>query len=65
MVNSTFISIGLHILFILVAYYGLPSFKIKESIEADIIGVKGNPLEDITSLEAVEFVMNNGIVIKQ
>ena len=39
--------------------------KIKESFEADIIGVKGNPLEDITSLEAVEFVMNNGIVIKQ
>lgn len=39
--------------------------KIKESFEADIIGVKGNPLEDITSLEAVEFVMNNGIIIKQ
>ena len=39
--------------------------NIKESFEADIIGVKGNPLEDITSLEAVEFVMNNGIVIKQ
>jgi len=39
--------------------------KIKESFEADIIGVKGNPLEDITSLEDVEFVMNNGIVIKQ
>lgn len=39
--------------------------NIKESFEADIIGVKGNPLEDITSLEDVEFVMNNGIVIKQ
>ena len=38
---------------------------IKESFEADIIGVKGNPLEDITSLEDVEFVMNNGIIIKQ
>ena len=46
--------------------FGVPNIgKIKESFEADIIGVKGNPLEDITSLEAVEFVMNNGIVIKQ
>ena len=46
--------------------FGVPNIgKIKESFEADIIGVKGNPLEDITSLEDVEFVMNNGIVIKQ
>jgi len=39
--------------------------KIEEDFEADIIGVRVNPLEDITSLEDVEFVMNNGIVIKQ
>jgi imidazolonepropionase-like amidohydrolase len=46
--------------------FGVPNIgKIKESFEADIIGVKGNPLEDITRLEDVEFVMNNGIVIKQ
>jgi imidazolonepropionase-like amidohydrolase len=32
---------------------------------ADIIAVKGNPLEDITLLENVEFVMKNGKVYKQ
>lgn len=32
--------------------------------KADIIAVKGNPLEDIAILEKVEFVMKNGQVIK-
>ena len=32
---------------------------------ADIIAVSGNPLEDITSLESVDFVMINGNVIKK
>jgi len=46
--------------------FGIPNIgRIKESFEADIIGVKGNPLEDISSLEDVAFVMNNGIVIKK
>ena len=36
MVKSTFISIGLHVFFILVAYYGLPSFKVKEPLELPI-----------------------------
>jgi hypothetical protein len=36
MVKSTFISIGLHVFFILVAYYGLPSFKVKEPLEQPI-----------------------------
>ena len=36
MVKSTFISIGLHVFFILVAYYGLPSFKVKEPLEKPI-----------------------------
>ena len=36
MVKSTFISIGLHVFFILVAYYGLPSFKVKEPFEQPI-----------------------------
>lgn len=31
---------------------------------ADIIAVAGNPLEDITVLERVEFVMTNGVVRK-
>ena len=32
---------------------------------ADIIAVKGNPLEDITLLENVNFVMKGGEVYKQ
>ena len=36
MFKSTFISIGLHVFFIIFAYYGLPSFKIKEPIESTI-----------------------------
>ena len=40
MVKSTFISIGLHVFFILVAYYGLPSFKVKEPFEQPIDSVE-------------------------
>lgn len=32
---------------------------------ADIIAVKGNPLEDITLLESVDFIMKGGEVVKQ
>ena len=32
---------------------------------ADIIAVSGNPLEDITYLESVDFVMKDGNVIKK
>jgi imidazolonepropionase-like amidohydrolase len=32
---------------------------------ADIISVPGNPLEDITHMEAVSFVMKQGVVFKQ
>ena len=38
--------------------------EIKESFDADIIGVKGNPLDDITLLEDIHFVMKEGQVIK-
>ena len=38
--------------------------EIKESFDADLIGVKGNPLDDITLLEDVHFVMKEGQVIK-
>lgn len=31
---------------------------------ADIIAVKGNPLEDVTLLEQVDFVMKNGVLYK-
>ena len=38
--------------------------EIKESFDADLIGVKGNPLDDITLLEDVHFVMKEGQIIK-
>ena len=34
-------------------------------LAADIIAVPGNPLEDITLLRKVSFVMRNGVVIRQ
>ena len=43
MVKSTFISIGLHVFLILIAYYGLPSFKVKEPIEQPIDIVEDTP----------------------
>jgi imidazolonepropionase-like amidohydrolase len=38
--------------------------QIKNGFLADIIAVKGNPLEDIAVLENVQFVMKDGIVYK-
>jgi imidazolonepropionase-like amidohydrolase len=32
---------------------------------ADLIAVAGNPLEDITQMEAVSFVMKQGTIYKQ
>ena len=63
MVKSTFISIGLHVFFILVAYYGLPSFKVKEPFEQPIdivedtlVGSKtvlklGNPNKEVKKIK--------------
>ncbi len=39
--------------------------SIKAGKKADIIAVLSNPIEDITSLEQVQFVMKNGIVYKK
>ena len=39
--------------------------SISEGFEADIIGVKGNPLRDITVLEDVIFVMKDGVIYKK
>lgn len=38
--------------------------SIEKGKMADIIAVKGNPLEDVTLLESVSFVMKNGVVYK-
>ncbi len=38
--------------------------SIAPGLEADIIGVLGNPLEDITALRRVVFVMKGGVVYK-
>ena len=46
--------------------FGLANIgNINEGFEADIIGIKGNPLEDITVLEDVTFVMKDGVIFKQ
>ena len=45
--------------------FGLSSVgEIKESYAADLIGIKGNPLNDIALLENVHFVMKEGQVVK-
>ena len=38
--------------------------EIKESFDADILAVVGNPLDDITLLENIDFVMKEGQIIK-
>ena len=54
MFKSTFISIGLHVFFIILAYYGLPSFKIKEPVESPIDIVEDTPISSKTSLKLGE-----------
>jgi len=39
--------------------------ELKPSYYADIIAVQGNPLDDISTLRKVTFVMKNGAVVKQ
>ena len=51
MVSSTFISIGLHISFIIIAYFGMPSLKIKELIEQPIDIVEDTPISSQTFLK--------------
>ena len=69
MFKSTFISIGLHVFFIIFAYYGLPSFKVKEPIELPIDIVEDTPVSSKTSLKLgetrVKEVKENKKVIKK
>jgi imidazolonepropionase-like amidohydrolase len=39
--------------------------QLKPGYFADIVAVPGNPLEDITAVERVNFVMKNGAVVRQ
>ena len=39
--------------------------RITEGLQADLVAVSGNPYEDVSVLESVEFVMKGGIVYKQ
>jgi imidazolonepropionase-like amidohydrolase len=39
--------------------------ELKAGYYADIIAVPGNPLDDITVMEHVNFVMKNGVVVRQ
>jgi imidazolonepropionase-like amidohydrolase len=39
--------------------------ELKPGYYADLIAVPGNPLEDISALRKVSFVMKNGAVVKQ
>jgi imidazolonepropionase-like amidohydrolase len=38
---------------------------LKAGYYADIIAVPGNPLDDISVVEHVRFVMKNGVVVRQ
>jgi len=38
--------------------------ELKAGYYADVVGVPGNPLEDITAVERVGFVMKGGVVVK-
>ncbi|MFT7286500.1 MAG: imidazolonepropionase-like amidohydrolase [Halieaceae bacterium] len=37
---------------------------IREAFLADIVAVRGNPLEDISVTESVSFVMKDGVIYK-
>jgi len=39
--------------------------QLKKGYYADVIAVPGNPLEDITAVERVQFVMKGGVVVKR
>jgi imidazolonepropionase-like amidohydrolase len=39
--------------------------RLKEGFLADIIAIKGNPVEDITTMKNVSFVMKDGVVYKE
>ncbi len=61
MLKSTFISIGLHVFLIMFAYYGLPSFEVKDQIELPIDIVEDTPISSKTSLKLGEAKVKKNI----
>lgn len=39
--------------------------RIAEGLQADLVAVSGNPYEDVSVLEHIEFVMKGGVIYKQ
>jgi imidazolonepropionase-like amidohydrolase len=39
--------------------------KLKDGYQADVIAVPGNPLEDISVLKSVSFVMKAGVIFRR
>jgi imidazolonepropionase-like amidohydrolase len=39
--------------------------QLKSGFFADIIAVHGNPLDDISAVEHVSFVMKGGVIVRQ
>ena len=39
--------------------------ELKAGYYADVVAVPGNPLEDITAVERVSFVMKGGVVVRR
>ena len=39
--------------------------ELKQGYYADVVAVPGNPLDDISVVEHVSFVMKNGAVVRQ
>ena len=54
MIRSTFISLGLHSLLLVLAYFGLPALKTKDPVEIPIDIVEDTPISSKTSLKLGE-----------
>ena len=39
--------------------------RIRPGFEADLIGVDGDPVQDVSKLRAVSFVMKGGVVVSE
>ena len=51
MIKSTFLSIGFHVFFMLIAYHGLPSFKAEQVVDLPIDIIEDTPVSSKTFLK--------------